>query len=614
MRSGVQMIKTPMSEATEATLIIDVSGSGKESVPALGDDESYTLDVDEHHISLRAESDIGALRGMETLLQLVQPENNGFAFPVIHIEDAPRFHWRGLLLDPGRHFLPVPVIIRTLDAMATVKLNVLHWHLTEDQGFRIESKVYPKLHGLGSDGQFYTQQQVREIVQNAAARGIRIVPEFDIPGHSTTWLIGYPNLASAPGPYSIQHTFGVKDAALDPTRETTYKFLDAFLGEMARLFPDAYVHIGGDETNGKQWRSNPRIKAFMDAHGMKTTKELQAYFNLRVQKILVKYHKQMVGWEEVLNPSLSADVVIQSWLGSESLVEAAKNGHRGILSGPYYLDSMDSAGTSFLADPIPDGAKLTPEQTKLILGGEVCMWGEHVTAGTIDSRIWPRSAAIAERLWSRADDHDVNDMYRRLGVMSLRLESEGTRHISGPEAGLRQLAGTEQDQALTVFASTLQPLEIGQRSKQQHTTQLTPMDRLVDWLRPDPPLQHQLELLVDGALRGDASDTQQLEAIFRSWVDAAPQLDQLAAHSPLLQEVTQRRVEWQQLGAMGVEATVYLRSGKMPPPGWKEAQLAVLHEAAQPGELADFVILKPLEKLVVATTVNASDIKKPLHR
>ncbi len=467
-------------------------------MPALGDDESYALDVDTQHMALHARTEIGALRGMETLLQLVQPEGSGFVLPAVHIEDAPRFPWRGLLLDPGRHFLPVDVVYRTLDGMASVKLNVLHWHLTEDQGFRIESKVFPKLQGVGSDGLYYTQQQVKAVVAYAAARGIRVVPEFDMPGHSTSWMVGYPQLGSAPGPYEVQHTFGIHDQAFSPINEGTYRFLDAFFGEMSTLFPDAYVHIGGDESNGKQWRANPAIRAFMKAHGMTTTQELQAYFNKRIEKILEKHHKRMVGWDEILNPALPPDVVVQVWHGNQFLADAARQGHQGLYSQPYYLDDSHTAAAMFLADPVPEGANLTPDQLKKILGGEACMWGEHVTALSIDSRIWPRTAAVAERLWSPATDRDTDDLYRRLGVETLRLEAEGVPVVTETERRLLELAGTVHDEPLRLFAATLQPVDFGELFREQHTTQLTVLDHLVDAVPFDPPLRHELEVMVDG--------------------------------------------------------------------------------------------------------------------
>jgi hexosaminidase len=605
-RTGVALTKSPVPAGQSATLTVDVASASTQAVPEFGEDESYTLDIDQHQISLSAKTDLGALHGMETLLQLLQPTGSAYIFPAVHIEDTPRFPWRGLMIDPGRHFLPVANVLRTLDGMAAVKLNVLHWHLTEDQGFRIESRVYPKLTALGSNGQFYTQEQVREVIAYASARGIRVVPEFDMPGHIQSWLVGYPDLGSAPGPFNIADKFGVMDAAFDPTRESTYTFIDAFLGEMAQLFPDPYMHIGGDESNGKQWRANPQIKSFMDAHGFKTTVELQSYFSTRIQKILAAHNKQMVGWDEILSPTLPTDAVIQNWHGIEFLTNAARQGHRGFLSHPYYLDQMYSAADMYLADPLPAGNDLTPDQAKLVLGGEACMWGEQVIPATIDSRIWPIASVVAERLWSPAADRDVNDMYRRLAVESLRLEGEGLMHMSGPVRVMRNLAGSTQIQPLEVFINTLQPVAFHVRSREQRPAPATVFDRLVDSVRPDPPLRHEMPILVDAALHGDAVSIGQLDTLFHSWVAAAPALDKLRANSPILQEASVHIAAWPRLGSMGIEALSYLRSGKAPPAGWQNAQKATLHDANKPNELVDFVVLKPLQTLVDGVSAQKS--------
>ena len=198
----------------------------------------------------------------------------------------------------------------------------------DDQGFRIESKKYPKLQEMGSDGQFYTQDQVKEVVTYAAERGIRVVPEFDIPGHSTAWFVGYPEYASAPGPYQIERRFGIFDPTFNPTDESVYKFFDGFFGEMSKLFPDAYMHIGGDETKGTQWDANPKIQAFKKKKGLKDNAALQAYFNKRIEKILKKHGKKMVGWDEILHPDLPKDIVVQSWRGEKSLIAGAKQGYQ----------------------------------------------------------------------------------------------------------------------------------------------------------------------------------------------------------------------------------------------------------------------------------------------
>ena len=236
------------AQASPASFTIKTGGASN-PVQQLGEDESYRLDISTTHVQLTAANPLGVLRGLQTFLQLVKITPQGFGVPVAAIDDQPRFPWRGLMLDAGRHFMPVPVIERNLDGMEAVKLNVFHWHLSDNQGFRVESRQFPLLHEKGSGGLYYTQKQVGEVIQYARERGIRVVPEFDMPCHTTSWFIGYPQLASGAGPYQLETRWGVFDPAMDPTRESTYQFLDKFLGEMTALFPDAYFHIGGDECN-----------------------------------------------------------------------------------------------------------------------------------------------------------------------------------------------------------------------------------------------------------------------------------------------------------------------------------------------------------------------------
>ena len=259
-------------------------------VQKLGEDESYELTVADSGAKLTAPTTLGALRGLQTFLQLVQINPNGFAVPVVTIKDQPRFAWRGTLIDVSRHFIPIDALKRNLDGMAAVKMNVLHWHLSDDQGFRAQSKAFPRLTGVGSDDMFYTQDEIRDLIAYAHDRGIRVMPEFDMPGHTHSFYPGYPELASAPGPYTVEND-GL-DPIMDPTKESTYKFLEKFIAEMAKLFPDAYFHIGGDEVDGKQWDANPKIQAFIHAHGMKNNQDLQAYFNQRLEKIVAKNHKR----------------------------------------------------------------------------------------------------------------------------------------------------------------------------------------------------------------------------------------------------------------------------------------------------------------------------------
>ncbi len=387
--TGIPIAQT-LSKSTTPSLLIVVERKHP-GLQKLGDDESYHLAITADRVRISATEPLGALRGIETFLQLVRLGPNGYTAPIVDIDDHPRFPWRGLSLDVSRHFIPVDEMKRTIDGLAAVKLNVLHWHLSDDQGFRVESKKYPNLQEKGSDGLFYTQREIREVVDYAADRGIRVVPEFDMPGHATSWFPGYPQLASGTGPYQIVNDAGVLTATMDPTKETTYKFLDGFIGEMAKLFPDAYFHIGGDEVDPKgEWAHSPHIAAFMKKNKLRDFPALQAYFNKRVLKIVAKNHKQMEGWDEILHPDLPKSSMIQSWRGAKSLAQAAREGYSGILSAGYYLDLMQPASQHYVVDPLKgETASLAPDEKKRVLGGEAAMWEELATMENIDVKLWP---------------------------------------------------------------------------------------------------------------------------------------------------------------------------------------------------------------------------------
>jgi hexosaminidase len=466
-------------------------------VQQLGEDESYHLQIAPTEVRLEAATPLGVLRGLQTFLQLVAVTPDGFSVPAMTIDDKPRFPWRGLMIDSGRHFMPLDVIKRNLDGMEAVKMNVFHWHLSEDQGFRAESKKYSLLQEKGSDGLYYTQDQIRDIIEYARDRGIRVVPEFDMPGHTTSWFVGYPELASGKGPYQIERHWGIFDPAMDPTRDTTYKFLDGFVGEMAALFPDAYFHIGGDECNGKEWDANPRIQEFMRARGLKDNAALQAYFTANVQKIVAKHKKIMEGWDEVLQPETPKDVVIQSWRGQDSLAEAARNGHEGLLSAGYYLDLNQPTREHYSIDPMAKGAaNLSSEEKQRILGGEAAMWSEFVSPENIDSRIWPRAAAIAERLWSPQQVQDVESMYARLEVVSLHLENYGLRHRASYGSMLRRMTGEPDPVALRVLGDVVEPPKQYVRGELRSYDSFTPLNHLVDAVPPESNTARQFHDLV----------------------------------------------------------------------------------------------------------------------
>ncbi len=595
-QTGLALAPDLNQDVAGAALVIHCERP-RQAVQSLGEYESYTLVVSPRQARLTAATPLGAMRGMETFLQLVARHGEGFAAPAVTIADKPRFAWRGLHIDVSRHWMPLEVIRRNLDGMAAAKLNVLHWHLSDDQGFRIESKRYPKLAGMGSDGDFYTQDQAREVIAYARERGIRVVPEFDVPGHTASWFVGYPELASAPGPYRIERTFGVLAPCMDPTRESVYEFLDGFIGEMSRLFPDEYFHIGGDEVNGIQWDASERIQTFKREHAMKDNRELQAYFTKRVQAIVKKYGKRMEGWDEILSPGLPDDIVIQSWRGQKSLAQAARLGYRGLLSAGYYLDLMHSAAVHYAVDPLgKQAARLTPDQKQRILGGEACMWVEYATPENVDSRIWPRTAAIAERLWSPANTVDVNSMYRRLEFMSGRLETLGLTHRSSYRPMLQRLAGADEIEPLKTLADVVEPVKEYARSSSREYTQQTPLNRLVDAVRPESDIARNFSNLVD---RLD-ENRDAVKTWLTLWRDNAAKLSRTIQRSDLLKEVEPLSNDLARLGALGLEALKYWESGKRPPDSWLREAAGFLRSAKEPRAEVSIVVVAPIEKLVAA--------------
>ena len=520
-------------------LIIHCIDSGPK-YPAVKEDESYQLKITADEIVISCANRFGLDHALQTVLQLIVKQEDKYVLPVVEIEDEPRFPWRGIMIDVSRHWIPKRIILENIDLMNKVKFNVLHLHLTDNQGFRIESKTYPKLHEAGSNGNYFTHEDIRQIVDYAALRGIRVIPEFSLPGHCSSWLVGYPTLGSRQATYEIKRTYGFNEDVMDVTREETYVFLDKFFEEMTGLFPDPYIHLGGDEVVPTNWLTNPAIVNRMNDLGFTTPTELQAYFNLRMRRILDKHKKFVMGWDEILHPQLAqSNVVIQSWRSKSTLFEAARLNQPAVLSSGWYLDHKLHASQLYEIDPLinpnvisiePDtntwqiwniamdvnGAEqpgklflfgdkentrgairmmqrtsvfekatwednamsfefesgfgnirarmqmgdqildgnmkvslvsidisgekvgannmdgeslpafrksenLTTDQEKFILGGEACQWSEVVDSLTINSRIWPNAAAVAERLWSPSVHcENEEDMYRRLSLFNNR--------------------------------------------------------------------------------------------------------------------------------------------------------------------------------------------------
>lgn len=591
------------TDSANASLLIETISTGN-AIPKLGDDESYDLEISDRQAKIAAPTTVGAMRGLETFLQLLEGDKDGFYFPAVSINDKPRFTWRGLMIDSARHFQPVEVIKRNLDGMAAVKLNVLHWHLTEDQGFRVETKKLPELHLQGSDGDFYTQEQIREIIKYAADRGIRVMPEFDMPGHATAWLVSHPEIGSGlPGQtYKIERLPGIFDPTLDPTNEKTYKLLEVFFAEMSALFPDAYMHIGGDENEGKQWNANPNIQAFMKKNNIKDNHALQTYFNKRILKFLQKGGKIMMGWDEIFQPDLPKEVVIHSWRGQKALAEAAKQGFTGVLSNGYYIDLMFPASQHYTVDPLPADTTLNAEEQKRILGGEATMWSEWVSPETIDSRIWSRMPAIAERFWSPREVNDVEDMYRRLEIIGTQLEELGLTHRKNQPMMLRRLANNQEISALQTLVSVIEPVKEYRRYQVRPQTMLSPLTGLIDAAQADANGARKFNKLVSN--KNFSADSAKLKMVFSGWKNDTMILKAQIEKAPALSEAKQLAADLQSLGELGLEIVEMIETGKTSSAEWRDAKLKSLTEIAKQKAGLEFQVIESMKVLVNATSGN----------
>ncbi|HET8552836.1 MAG TPA: family 20 glycosylhydrolase [Gammaproteobacteria bacterium] len=600
-RTGIvfkQHMVTADVDDPHAGLLIRVQRPG---VLKIGEDESYSLHVDSHHAVLTAVDGLGALHGLQTFLQLLQSNSGGYFLPAVDIQDQPRFKWRGLMIDVVRHFEPVNVIEREIRGMAAVKLNVLHLHLSDNQGFRIESKVFPKLTALGSRGQFFTQREMKAIIRYANDRGIMVVPEFDLPAHALGWLVSHPDLASAPGPYHLKIRFGGKNPAFDPSNPDTYRFLGRFFKEMAGLFPGHYIHIGGDENSGRQWNNNPYIQAYMQP-SIKSDDALQTQFIQKLAKLINADGKQIIGWDEILQPGLEKGAVIQVWRGRKSLYEAARKGHPTILSNGYYLDLLYSAADYYKNDPIPADVHLKPAVRANILGGEAEMWGEIVRPATIDSRIWPNAAAIAERLWSPESVQNVAWMYKRLHAVSLQLEELGLTHIRNQDVLLRQLAGQYDIQPLKVLINVISPVRGYRRLGSGHYTIYSPLSSIADAATGNPWTAIQFKEHVKQFVQHpDAVTERKIRAQLEQWIRNVPALESLIQRSPALQPVRPLVRSLATLSKIGLRALHYMDQKQPAPRRWVRQTTTDFLQARESAAETKLRIVDAIEQLVVMT-------------
>lgn len=546
--------------STSWTLSIH-SNHSSHTIPEFGENESYHLKVSESGGTLTADNAYGIIHGLQTFQQLIKketesakkedPKVNRYWLHSVIIDDQPRFPWRGLLLDVARHFQSVETIERTLDGMAAVKLNVLHLHLSDDHGFRVESTQYPALHRAASEGEYYTQAELRSLVQYAADRGIRIVPEFDMPGHSTAFLVALPHLASLPGPYNLAQTPGIFSGILDPSNEAVYDFIDRFITEMTGIFPDKYWHFGGDEVPAGVWEKSAEIREFMRQKDINDTAGLQAYFNSRLSKIISAHGKIGIGWEEITSPGLDQDTVIQYWKEQTPAATVLPNRNPVLVSRGYYLDHLRPASYHYLQDPL---SSVSSMQSKNLLGAEAALWSETVIASNLDSRLWPRLAAIAERFWSPQSTTDLNDLYRRLAVFDRQLRQQGFQHQQIANSFIGTPVYDQHQGALEALESLVSittPLAFNSYMSVRGLAKLS----LPDWLNQyiDPPhldgfsnnLQadsqtaYRFEALVKQFLQqpSKSSDSYQITQMLKQWREINQTLTAASDKHPQLREL-----------------------------------------------------------------------------
>ena len=470
-----------VSAATQATLVPGaILLAADQAAPELGD-EGYLLEAKRDGVVLQGRP-AGLFYGVQTLFQLLPPQIYGdsiradvkWTIPAVRIKDKPRFQWRGMHLDVGRHFFPVEFIKRYIDEIAMHKMNTFHWHLTEDQGWRIEIKKYPRLTEIGAwrdgtivgrmgrppykidnirYGGYYTQDEIREVVQYAKERFVTVVPEIEMPGHSVAALAAYPELSCTGGPFKVRQIWGISDDIYCAGNDEVFEFLENVLTEVLELFPSEYIHIGGDEAPKKRWQQCPKCRQRIKDEGLKDEHELQSYFIQRIEKFLNSKGRRIIGRDEILEGGLAPNAAVMSWRGVEGGIAAARLGHNVVMSpsshcyfnqyqGDEANEPMAFTGKISLQkvygyEPIPDG--LTPEEAHYVLGAQGNVWTEYIkTPERVEYRALPRMCALAEVVWSAKEQRDYQDFTRRMSAHYQRLDEMGVNYhwpaLTGLEA------------------------------------------------------------------------------------------------------------------------------------------------------------------------------------
>jgi hexosaminidase len=379
---------------------------------------------------------------------------------------------------------------------------------------------------------------------------------------------------------------------------------------MTALFPDKYFHIGGDENTGKHWEQTPHIKAFMNANGMKAFMDLQTYFNKRLLPIVSKYNKVMMGWDEILQPGVPKDIIIQSWRGKEAFFQSIKEGYQAILSNGYYIDLIQPASFHYMTDPLPKGMQLSAEESKRVLGGEATMWSEHITPETVDSRIWPRTAAIAERLWSPQDVNDINDMYRRLEHISIYLDELGMRHLAYKPVFLRRLAGGADTKPLEVLVDVIEPLKIYERNAGDTMyTVFSPYTKLADIATPDQDVPRKFSMLVDSFLLTKSRNmAMRIRDQLTIWKNNNAAFLPMIRQSPVLNEAKLLSANLSKISIAGLEALAFIGQRDIAGPDWVKDKMIIVEKAKEQSGRCELQVIAPIRKLIAAAGGNKEPV------
>ncbi|OEF05085.1 family 20 glycosylhydrolase [Vibrio genomosp. F10] len=736
-QTGVPTLNWQAENEKEANLVIDIKRAPKTEVQNIESDESYKIETKGDQITLSSESPYGAMRGIETVLQLVEATSTGYHIPAVTIVDEPRFQWRGVSYDTSRHFIEFDVLIRQLDAMASAKMNVFHWHFWDDQGIRIQTDSWTRLWSESSDGNYYTKDQVRYLVEYARNLGIRVIPEVSLPGHSSAVAHAYPHLMSGGEgqAYEQEREWGVFEPLMDPLNPELYEMLGDVFDEMVALFPDEYFHIGGDEPNYSQWINSDKHQAFIADNNLDGERGLQSYLNIKVEKMLEARGKKMTGWDEIWHKDLPTSIVIQSWQGHDSIGRAAKEGYQGILSTGYYLDQPQPTSYHYRNDPIPKGitvddslhagesfvsyqwekpctkggprkglltiieatdgtprafvdyngksreevfikkyqagetlvahfdnfmsytefnlnlnqngfaegsyqlignvrwpttgeviassslegsvipkpdggypAELTEKEKALILGGEITIWLENKDTHTVESYLWPRSYAIAERLWSDASITDEESMYERMAVIDNWSEvSVGLRHHANADMLLKRLAKGQDIQPLQELAKYIEPAQYYARNWEKWIStenngdlynQHERLNRFVDALVVESYAVRDMEKLVADYAMGNSTALVDLEMHFKNVREAAIASQPIFADHVAAVDSVIMAEKAELIAELGLTLIEKAKKGDTIRGADAQAYLAVIDESAKIYDEAIVAIVRPTEALV----------------